>query len=86
MSNILKGLHFQVKWGRTRIGFQTVSGLEMETEVIHYREGSTKNHTVEKMPGIKKFGNIKLFRGVESTGIQKMKINTVDVYINSLEI
>lgn len=64
MSNILAGFHFQVEWGGTRMGFQTVSGLEISVDVIEYREGIDKEHTPKKMPGQKHFGDIKLSRGV----------------------
>jgi len=56
--------HFQVEWGGTRIGFTEVSGLDQELQAIEYREGSSKNYQVTKMPGIPKFGNITLKRGV----------------------
>jgi len=36
--------HFQVEWGENfRMGFSDVSGLSMETNVIEYREGNSKN-------------------------------------------
>lgn len=64
MDNLLTGSHFQVEWGGTRIGFETVSGLEMSVDVIQYREGAHKLNTSQKMPGLKKYGNITLSRGV----------------------
>ena len=60
----LVSFHFQVQWGGSRIGFSEVSGLSMEVEVIEYREGSDPEHAVRKIPGIKKFSNITLKRGV----------------------
>ncbi|MGZ4037116.1 MAG: phage tail protein, partial [Bacteroidia bacterium] len=56
--------HFQVEWGGTRIGFTEVSGLDYELQPIEYREGSSFNYNVTKMPGMPKFGNITLKRGV----------------------
>ena len=38
----LPKFHFQVDWGGTRIGFTEVTGLQIETEVVEYREGSSK--------------------------------------------
>jgi phage tail-like protein len=60
----LPGFHFQVEWGGARIGFTEVSGLDMETEVIEYREGNEKTYTKMKMPGLRKFTNITLKRGL----------------------
>ena len=55
--------HFQVEWGGAKIGFTEVSGLEVSTEVIEYREGSSPEYHKIKMPGMQKFGNITLKRG-----------------------
>ncbi len=54
---------FQVDWGGTNIGFQEVSGLDVETEVIEYRQGASPDFTKIKMPGMIKFSNITLKRG-----------------------
>jgi len=43
-------------------GFTEVSGINMETDVIEYREGSD-TATVRKLPGLRKYGNITLKRG-----------------------
>lgn len=56
--------HFMVDWGGSRIGFTEVSGLSAELEVVEYREGSSPENIVLKMPGLKKFSNITLKRGV----------------------
>lgn len=55
--------HFQVTWGGTKIGFTEVSGLDIETEVVEYREGSNPEYSKVKMPGMQKFSNITLKRG-----------------------
>ncbi len=44
-------------------GFQEVSGLTVETEVIEYREGNDTN-IVRKLPGLTKYSNITLKRGI----------------------
>jgi phage tail-like protein len=54
---------FQVDWGGTQIGFQEVSGLDIETEPIEYRQGASPDFTKIKMPGMIKFSNITLKRG-----------------------
>jgi phage tail-like protein len=59
----LPKFHFQVEWGGTRIGFTEVSGLDVETEVIEYRDGASKEYSKIKMPGLQKFSNITLKRG-----------------------
>lgn len=56
---------FQVTWGsQMKIPFQEVSGLDTETQVIEYRKSSSPAYSTIKMPGIKKFGNVTLKRGV----------------------
>lgn len=56
--------HFQVEWGGARVGFTEVSGLDQEVQVIPYREGNNNQYQETKMPGIPKFGNITLSRGI----------------------
>ncbi|MFT3933652.1 MAG: phage tail protein [Chitinophagaceae bacterium] len=55
--------HFQVDWGGTRIGFSEVSGLDVSTDVIEYRDGASPEYHKIKMPGMQKFSNITLKRG-----------------------
>ena len=55
--------HFQVEWGGTRIGFTEISGLEVETEVIEYRDGASPEYSKLKMPGMQKYPNLTLKRG-----------------------
>lgn len=43
--------------------FQEVSGLDSTTDVIEYREGN-QNMTVRKLPGLTKYSNITLKKGV----------------------
>lgn len=59
----LPKFHFQVQWGGVRIGFTEVTGLDMQNEVIEYREGSSPEYHKIKMPGIQKFSNITFKRG-----------------------
>ncbi len=62
----LPKFHFQVEWGSEefRMGFTEASGLDFETEVIEYREGSSKQYNKSKQPGLTKFSNITLKRGM----------------------
>ena len=60
----LPKFHFQVEWGGSKIGFSELSGLDVETEVIEYRDGASPEYLKTKMPGMQKFGNITMKRGV----------------------
>ncbi|OXA95887.1 phage tail protein [Flavobacterium hercynium] len=55
---------FQVKWDDAELIFQEVTGLSSETQVIEYRGGSSKVYSTVKMPGIQKFGNVTLKKGM----------------------
>jgi phage tail-like protein len=48
-------------------GFMECSGLESETEVIEYREGIEFPNTVRKLPGLTRYSNISLKRGVSKS-------------------
>lgn len=59
--------HFQVDWGGskgTEVGFSEISGLNIESQVIEYRDGVSKEYSAVKMPGIPKYGNITMKRGI----------------------
>jgi phage tail-like protein len=60
----LPKFHFQVDWGGMRIGFTEVSGLDFQLDVIEYREGSSPEYNKLKMPGMTKYSNITMKRGV----------------------
>jgi phage tail-like protein len=60
--------HFQVEFdgpagNEFRMGFTEVSGLDFETEVIEYREGSSLMYNSSKQPGRTKYSNVILKRG-----------------------
>ncbi len=55
---------FQVKWDGLEFIFQEVTGLSAETQVIEYRGGNSKVYSTVKMPGIKKFSNVTLKKGM----------------------
>ena len=55
--------HFSVDWAGTNIGFTEVSGLDVETELIEYRQGASPEFSKIKMPGMQKYSNITLKRG-----------------------
>lgn len=56
--------HFRVDWGGSNLGFSEVTGLNMETQVIEYRDGLSPDYSTIKMPGMQKYGNITLKRGI----------------------
>ena len=76
--------HFQVEWSGTKIGFTEVSGLDVETEVVEYREGASPEYSKVKMPGMQKFSNITLKRGTFATDNEyfnwwnTVKLNTIE--------
>jgi phage tail-like protein len=45
-------------------GFSEVSGLVSETEVIEYREGADTSNTMRKLPGLTRYSNLVLKRGM----------------------
>lgn len=59
----LPKFHFLVDWGGSKIGFTEVTGLDITTEVIEYRDGASPEYSPVKMPGQRKFSNITLKRG-----------------------
>lgn len=65
------------------LAFQEVSGLDTETQVIEYRAGNSKVFSTIKMPGIAKYGNITLKKGVFVKDnkffdwYSKIKMNTI---------
>lgn len=60
----LPKFHFEVQWGGTRIGFTEVTGLEVSTEKIEYRDGASKEYHKIRMPGMQTFGDLTLKRGI----------------------
>ncbi len=76
--------HFQVDWGGVSLGFSEVSGLSVETQMIEYRDGASPVYSTLKMPGLQKYGNITLKRGVVATNNEYFEWwNTVQ--LNTIE-
>jgi len=85
--------HFTVEWGGRRVGFSEVTGLTQENQPIEYRDGSFPEYSSIKMPGLRKFSNVTLKRGIVKGDNQffkwlsTVKLNTVerrDLIINLL--
>ena len=64
MTYPMPAFHFQVDWGGTLLAFSEVAGLNIEVQVIEYRDGLSPEYSPVKMSGLKKYGNITLKRGV----------------------
>ena len=86
--------HFTVQWGGTRIGFSEVSGLTQENQAIEYRDGSFPEYSSIKMPGLRKFSNVTLKRGIVKADneffrwlstIQLNKVERRDVIVSLLD-
>ncbi|RYY70618.1 MAG: phage tail protein [Chitinophagaceae bacterium] len=60
----LSAYHFQADWGGSRIGFHEISGLDIEIETVSFREGASPVDSERKLPGLRKFTNITLKRGL----------------------
>lgn len=75
---------FTVEWGGNRLGFSEVAGLTQESQVIEYRDGSFPEYSSIKMPGLRKFSNITLKRGIVAHDndffkwLSTIKLNTVE--------
>lgn len=81
----LPKFYFSVDIGdMTDLPFQEVSGLGIETEVIEYRHGNSPVHANIKMPGLMKYGDITLKKGVFATDnqfydwISQIQLNTYE--------
>ncbi len=57
---------FEVDLGTELKGvvFQEVSGMDVENQIIEYRKSNSSLFSTEKMPGIVKYGNVTMKRGV----------------------
>ena len=76
--------HFKVEWGGANVGFSEASGLDQEMQVIEYRDGNMPDYSTIKMPGLHKFSNITLKRGIMKgdneffTWLNTVKMNTIE--------
>ncbi len=64
MTQPLVGYHFIVDWGGARGGFTEVTGLDMQAELLEYREGWDKDYAPRRIPGLRRHANIVLRRGI----------------------
>ena len=75
-----RGFKFRVEIdGIQRAGFREASGLDASQDPIDYREGDDKTMTIRKLPGLKKFSNIVLKRGItRDTALWQWRKSIVD--------
>lgn len=81
----LPKFRFEVDFGAgmNKVSFQEVSGLEAENQIIEYRHSNSRQFSAIKMPGIAKYGNVTLKKGVFVNGsafwnwIDQIKMNTI---------
>lgn len=65
------------------VAFQEVSGMDIESQVIEYRASNNPLFSTIKMPGIVKYGNITMKRGVFVNDnnfwkwVQEIKMNVI---------
>lgn len=75
---------FEVDWGGTKVGFQEVSGLNVEAGLIEYRDGASPDFSKKKMPGLRVYSNLTLKRGTFKQDneffewFQSIQLNTVE--------
>ncbi|HEX7945109.1 MAG TPA: phage tail protein [Phenylobacterium sp.] len=74
---------FKVEWDSNEMSFQEVSGLDIEAQPIEYRAGNSPAFSVQKMPGIQKFSDVTMKKGVFKDDnkffdwFKEIKMNTV---------
>jgi phage tail-like protein len=79
----LPKFYFKVKWDSAEMSFQEVSGLDAQSEEIKYRHGDSSVFSPIKMPGLQKFGNVTMKKGVFTSDnkfwewFSKIKMNTI---------
>ena len=75
--------YFQVKWDSAVLSSEEVSGLDVEAQPIEYRHGDSPVFSAIKMPGLKKYGNVTMKKGVFKSDnkfwewFNQIKMNTI---------
>jgi phage tail-like protein len=79
----LPKFYFEVKWDNAVMHFQEVTGLDAEAQPIEYRHGDSPQFSTIKMPGLKKFSDVTLKKGVFKSDnrfwdwFNQIKMNTI---------
>jgi len=80
----IPAFHFKVEWGGNNVGFSEASGLTQELQLIEYRDGNSPDYSTIKMPGLHKYNNITLKRGIAKKDndffkwMNTVKLNTIE--------
>ncbi|WP_353484083.1 phage tail protein [Haliscomenobacter sp.] len=80
----IPNFQFEVMVGKTKIYCQEVSGLDAEVDVIEYRNGNNPTFSVVEMPGLKKYSDITMKKGMFKGDkalydfFTKIQMNTVE--------
>jgi phage tail-like protein len=76
--------HFRVEWGGTSVSFTEVAGLAQELQAVDYRTGDSPDYSMVKMPGLRKYNNITLKRGITKSDnefflwLNTVKLNEIE--------
>lgn len=79
----LPKFRFEVKWDAAVMSFQEISGLDAEAQVLEYRHGDSPESSVIKMPGMKKYSDVTMKKGVFKADnkfwdwFNEIKMNTI---------
>lgn len=74
---------FEVKWDSVVLSFEEVSGLDVEAQPIEYRHGGSPVFSAIRMPGLAKYGNVTMKKGVCKSDTKfwdwfnQIKMNTI---------
>jgi phage tail-like protein len=80
----LPKFRFEVKWDAAVMSFQEVSGLDVEAQPIEYRHGDSPAFSVLKMPGMKKYSDVTMKKGVFK-GDNKFWAWFVEIKMNTIK-
>jgi phage tail-like protein len=76
--------HFKVDWKGNNVGISEASGMTQELQLLEYREGNNPDFSTKKQPGMHKYSNITLKRGVGKGDndffkwLNTVKMNTIE--------
>lgn len=80
----LPAFYFKIEIeGIGEFAVKEVSGLDMEAQIIEYRHGNSPEFSTIKMPGLKKYSNVTLKKGIFESGnkffdwLNEIKMNTI---------
>ncbi|WP_416438315.1 phage tail protein [Phnomibacter sp. MR] len=81
----LPKFYFAVQFGDDApLRFQEVTGLNAESQVIEYRHGNSPVFATTKMPGLVKYGNVTLKKGIFNSDsklwdwMKEIKMNSIE--------